>query len=308
MGTPLLVDAMLTKRLEWFLFCCRRETHHGQPELQVLSSDTGQRPEQIRALSQADSFDITFTPRAGLGATVVEATRPPITPRQKELRDQLQLPELPQYPVAPGVTATDSEETRRQMLLEMYQEFALELHAGTFLKQLTSTRQYANIHCQLMEDLQTLKLDQSSGRIVEFPLSGVSKVYRIVRDDDKWRYTTPSTGASLPVEHIVVVEFMRRKLAFVFDEVSVAIRFLTCMELLTRRAQQQQQQQQNQQADLKAAPKAVATPASPMVTVEPSRHAESRTRQSLEVLSGCGAQLLNGCQHNTAKKPIYVCM
>jgi hypothetical protein len=284
-GTPLLVVAMLTKRLEWFLFCCRRETHNGQPELQVLSSDTGQRPEQIRALSQADSFDITFTPRAGLGATVVEATRPPITPRQKEMRDQLQLPELPQYPLAPGVTATDSEETRHQMLLEMYQEFALELHAGTFLRQLTSTRQYANIHCQLMEDLQTLKLDQSSGRIVEFPLSGVSKVYRIVRDDDKWRYTTPSSG------------------------VSVAIRFLTCIELLTRRAQQQQeQQQQNHQADLKAAPKAVATLASPVVTVEPSRQSESRTRESLEVLSGCGAQLLNGCQHDTAKKPIYVCM
>lgn len=55
-----------------------------------------------------------------------------------------------------------------------------------YLTQLTSNRDYADIHVQLMEDLTTLKLDQSNGRIIEFPLTNVSKVYRIVKNDDKW--------------------------------------------------------------------------------------------------------------------------
>merc|ERR1712093_714141 len=90
------------------------------------------------------------------------------------------------------------------------------------------------------------KLDQSNGRIIEFPLTGVSKVYRIVKNDDKWYSAGSLTGASavppLPLsnaEHIVVVEFMRRKLAFVFKEMAHSQRFLMCMELLIRRAQQQ---------------------------------------------------------------------
>jgi len=124
----------------------------------------------------------------------------------------------------------------------MYQEFTLDLHTGMYLTQLTSNRDYSDIHCQLMEDMLTLKLDQSNGRIIEFPLTGVSKVYRIVKNDDKWY----SAGSAVPgfgggnTEHIVVVEFMRRKLAFVFKELQVSQRFLMCMELLIRRAQQKQ--------------------------------------------------------------------
>merc|ERR1719326_2077462 len=108
--------------------------------------------------------------------------------------------------------------------------------------QLTSNRDYSDIHCQLMDDMVTLKLDQSNGRIIEFPLTGVSKVYRIVKNDDKW-YSAGSTVPGLPsasTEHIVVVEFMRRKLAFVFKELQISQRFLMCMELLIRRAQQKQ--------------------------------------------------------------------
>jgi len=124
----------------------------------------------------------------------------------------------------------------------MYQEFALDMHTGMYLTQLTSNRDYSDIHCQLMEDMQTLKLDQSNGRIIEFPLTGVSKVYRIVKNDDKW-YSAGSPLPGLPnsnTEHIVVVEFMRRKLAFVFKELQMSQRFLMCMELLIRRAQQKQ--------------------------------------------------------------------
>merc|ERR1712107_607530 len=81
----------------------------------------------------------------------------------------------------------------------MGQEFALELHTGMYLSQLTS-------------------------------------------NNDKWYSAgSPLPGASTSnMEHIVVVEFMRRKLAFVFKELHVSQRFLICMELLIRRAQQKQ--------------------------------------------------------------------
>merc|ERR1712038_1779535 len=101
---------------------------------------------------------------------------------------------------------------------------------------------YSEIHCQILEDLQTLKVDEGSGCIIEFPLGAVSKVYRIVKNDDRWHSAAEMTGsASMPpsnAEHIVVIEFMRRKLAFVFGEMSAAQSFLMCIELLIRRAQE----------------------------------------------------------------------
>eukprot|EP00812_Abedinium_dasypus_P013173 NODE_6682_length_490_cov_332.912644.p2 GENE.NODE_6682_length_490_cov_332.912644~~NODE_6682_length_490_cov_332.912644.p2 ORF type:complete len:127 (+),score=36.74 NODE_6682_length_490_cov_332.912644:3-383(+) len=54
-------------------------------------------------------------------------------------------------------------------------------------------------------------------------------------------------------EHIIIVEFMLRKLAFVFAEVQDAQRFMTCMELLVRRAQKKSPQ--------KIAPLTAALPA-----------------------------------------------
>jgi len=126
--------------------------------------------------------------------------------------------------------------------LDLYQEFALDLHTGMYLTQLTSTRDYSDIHCQLMEDMTVLKLDQGNGRIVEFPLTSVSKAYRIVKMEDKW-YSAGAVRSCFGAEHIVVVEFMRRKLAFVFSDLQVSQKFLLCMELLIRRAQQAQAQQ-----------------------------------------------------------------
>merc|ERR1740121_901861 len=143
-------------------------------------------------LMRGDSFDITFTPRSFGGpsasgsAAEVSSRSTPITPRQRDLRDQLELPSLHAYPVPPDCAPDDDEEERKRKLLDMYQGFALDLHTGTYLTQLTSTRDYSNIHCQLMEDMTTLKLDQTNGRIIEFPLTNVSKVYRIVKNDDKW--------------------------------------------------------------------------------------------------------------------------
>merc|ERR1712151_703201 len=100
-----------------------------------------------------------------------------------------------------------TEEERRRKLLEMYRGFSLDLHTGTYLTQLTSTRDYSEIHCQLMEDMTILKLDQSNGRIIEFPLTNVSKVYRIVKNDDKWSASGVSGADHPSEEQIVVVEF-----------------------------------------------------------------------------------------------------
>lgn len=202
----------------------------------------------------------------------------PVTPRQQGLRDSLSLPALRRYPAPPGFDSSDPEE-KKQELLRVYREFVLDLHKGKVMTQLTSASSYSEIHCQVLEDLQTLKVDQGSGCLVEFPLAQVSKVYRIVRVDDEHpvadaeeessaeadrlgpllvgpasaasdaastaaRSALTSEGTDLGsgccsrAEHIVVVEFRKRKLALVFKELIAAQQFLTCMELMVRTAQE----------------------------------------------------------------------
>lgn len=240
---------MFTPRMEWLFGTCSWSGCEGrehQAEGQVSLSTDSMQLRRGHPLTRGDPLDITFTPRPfgreeAAGAPA-ELSSSPITPRQRSVRDRLQLPSLTLYPVPPNCEPQDSDEERRRKLLQMYQEVALELHTGMYLTQLTADRDYSDIHCQLMEDLTTLKLDQSNGRIIEFPLTNVSKVYRIVKNDDKF-YTPgtpvpPERGARS--EQIIVVEFLRRKLAFVFKEVHTAQRFMICMELLIRRAQQKQ--------------------------------------------------------------------
>lgn len=239
--------SLLAARFDWLLGCCTaggNESYSGVGEYQVqLSTEPSHHAVDRHLLTSGDSFDITFTPRTFFGTMDSSSSRIfPVTPRQRDLKDQLDLPALQTYPVPPNSRPDDDEEARKTKLLDMYQDFALDLHRGMYLTQLTSNRDYSDIHCQLMEDMTTLKLDQSNGRIIEFPLTNVSKVYRIVKNEDKWY----SAGTPLPngspanTEQIVVVEFMRRKLAFVFKELQVSQRFLICMELLIRRAQQKQ--------------------------------------------------------------------
>lgn len=238
-----------------FLQCCNCREDGGGGEFQViqLSSDVielngameiVQLVQPVHLLTSQDSFDVTVTPRT----SSIKGDRPrglPVTARQRSLKDRIQLPMMRRYPVPPCCKPEDPEEWRRQELLRIYQEFVLDLHKGIHMTQLTSNQDYSDIHCQILEDLQTLNVDQGSGCIIEFPLSAVSKVYRIVKNDDKWysagSLTGPTPMPPLPLsnaEHIVVVEFMRRKLAFVFNEIVAAQSFLMCMELLIRRAQE----------------------------------------------------------------------
>lgn len=235
--------------LSRFFQCCVTAGDGGS-ELKVvqLSSDVMEYHVMppVHLLTSHDSFDMTVTPRMGCKSDRSRSL--PITPRQRSFRDRIKLPMLRRYPVPPGLSPEDSEEKRREELLRMYQEFVLDLHKGIHMTQLTSNQDYSDIHCQILEDLQTLKVDQGSGCIIEFPLSAVSKVYRIVKNDDKWYSAGSSTGPPplppLPLsnaEHIVVVEFMRRKLAFVFNDIGSAQGFLMCIELLIRRAQESRQ-------------------------------------------------------------------
>jgi hypothetical protein len=136
-----------------------------EPSVSVLSADDSQVPEiWTHPITQPDAFDITYAPRLQGG---FQQHR--LTPRQRDLRNQLELPMLATYPLPPNAKITDSDEEKQWKLLEMYREFVLDLHTGMFLRQLTSNTTCSEIHCQLCEDLQTLKLSMSSGNIVEFP-------------------------------------------------------------------------------------------------------------------------------------------
>jgi len=227
-----------------FLQCCNcRDDANTEFQVVQLTSDVMELDlaQPVHLLTTQDPFDATVTPRSHSKAGGERGFA--ATARQKNLKDRIVLPTMRRYPIPLSCSSEDSEEWRRQELLKVYQEFVLDLHKGIHMTQLTSDQDYSDIHCQIREDLQTLNIDQGSGCIIEFPLIGVSKVYRIVKNDGKW-YNASSLSGPAPMpslsnaEHIVVVEFMRRKLAFVFSEVKAAQSFLMCMELLIRRAQE----------------------------------------------------------------------
>mmetsp|Transcript_65268 Transcript_65268/g.202297 ORF Transcript_65268/g.202297 Transcript_65268/m.202297 type:complete len:183 (+) Transcript_65268:102-650(+) len=130
-------------------------------------------------------------------------------------------------------------------LARAYEDFVLELHKGMRLTQLTAGREHSEVHVQLLLDAQTLQVDQGSGCLVEFPLEAVSRVYRVVCNDDRWYGAGSLLGpAPLPplplssAEHIVVVEFDRRRLPFVFQDMAESQRFFVCADLLCRRVKE----------------------------------------------------------------------
>jgi len=228
------------------LQCCN-SSHDvgGVAELRVfhLSSDIMDSPTSMHKpahlLTRPDSFDLTTSPRGSLAGNSPALSKG-LTLGQRTLRERIWLPKLRRCPALPGASPDDTEEAKREELLRCFQDFVVELHQGIHMTQITSNQEYSVIHCQVLDDLHTLKVDQGSGCIIEFPLSAVSKVYRIVKSEDKW-YGHSTPAPPLPassLEHIVVVEFMRRKLALVFHDVLIARRFLLCIELLIRRAQE----------------------------------------------------------------------
>lgn len=161
------------------------------------------------------------------------------------MKSGIKLPRLPRYPRLPGLSVDAPEDERLQQLLQEYQDFVFDLHCGTSVTRLKPGQEHARIHLQLLGDMRTLQVDHGSGCIIEFPLVAASKVQRIVKNNDRWHSAGTLTGPDplppLPLssaEHIVVVEFDRRKLAFVFEEMRAAHRFFVCMELLVRWVQE----------------------------------------------------------------------
>lgn len=161
----------------------------------------------------------------------------PMTPRQQVISDSLEICPIRTIPSLSLLEEYETDDLKCKQMLELYQQFTLELHAGIYLKQLTSTFDYWHVHCQLMEDLSTLKIDQDNGRIVEFPLTAVSEVKSMI----KRHKTVSCTDDANKVDHIIVVEFLCRKLAFVFSSSYEAQVFMTCLEFLIRRAKQEMQ-------------------------------------------------------------------
>ncbi|CAK9018360.1 Transcription factor BTF3 (Nascent polypeptide-associated complex subunit beta) (NAC-beta) (RNA polymerase B transcription factor 3) [Durusdinium trenchii] len=121
--------------------------------------------------------------------------------------------------------------------LQIYQDSVLDLLGGLQLTQLAANQEYVDTHCQLMSDFRSLKVDYGSDNsITEFPSlarhRGVEQRKMYSNLAGKWKSLICAS-----VEHIVIIEFICRKLVFVFADEIVAQRFLLCMELLTWQAQ-----------------------------------------------------------------------
>merc|ERR1712136_358447 len=156
MGVQFCMPALLSN----LLHCCSHSDSGGQLDVVQLISES----DELRA---DDSVECEGTTKRS------ERYRTgPVTPRQRTFKDRVRLPTMRRYPIPPSCSTDDPEDRRRQELLRIHQEFVLDLHRGVHMTQLTANTEYASVHCQLMEDLCTLKMDQGSGCIVEFPLTG----------------------------------------------------------------------------------------------------------------------------------------
>jgi len=222
----------LLQRWVPFSTCCHcggsenRSDIQGMEMLDLFSPDEPQ-------IILPDAHETSFAP--------VSCQSKALTIRQKEFRDRIELPQMCDYPHAPGYRVDEPEDTKRYRLLQFYQEFTFDLYVGMHLTQLINGRFYEDVHCQLMDDLQTLKLDQSDGCIIEFPLISVSSVFPC--DDGDWNEIRTSLSKStnrriLRPEFPVEVDFSRRRLTFIFNVLMAAQQFALCIQLLARWAQQ----------------------------------------------------------------------
>lgn len=218
--------------------CCRAERHDAKVleiSTDVMDSALGE------SLDVPDPFDRMVEDSRLLNSCTSNSSfskLPSLTPGQQSLKEQLKLPQMDRYPVPVNCSGGESEHEQTVELLRLFQAFVLNLHQGRNLSQVKSSgNDYSDLHCQIHDDLQTFKVDQMNGRMLEFPLTSITRIYRIVRSDKKSLDGRPAPLVSSPsTEHIVVMEFMERKLALVFDDEIEARNFLMCMELLVRLA------------------------------------------------------------------------
>jgi len=214
--------------------CCRRAEEQDVKVVMICADAVDPPPESFSSRFQPDLFGHASGSAGPQQVSRYHASArsrtPTLTPRQQSLMERLRLPSTARQPVCASNVAEDE-------LLQIFQAFVLDLHGGVYMTQVNANDEHSDIHCQLQDDLLTLKVDQRSGCIIEFPLTAVTRIYRIVRDGK----SLPSDGlvSSTMAEHIVVVEFMRRKLVLVFEQQTDAQSFLMCTELLVRFAQEE---------------------------------------------------------------------
>ncbi|CAJ1413385.1 unnamed protein product [Effrenium voratum] len=203
--------------------CCCEEKSGDSVHVVQLSVDA-----VIPAVHKLDTPAFVGSPKAG-GKAV---------PRW--LRERLLDPGFSNLSPKSGQPGPGNEE------LQVYQDGIVDLIAGLHLTHVTANQEYADVFCKLMPDLATLQLEHCGDVMAEFPLGGVLKIYRIVKAIDQAqaqgladRNRTSFPFQMLDAEHIVVIQFPRRKLAFVFADPVVAQRFLLTLEVLIGHVQEE---------------------------------------------------------------------
>eukprot|EP00811_Abedinium_folium_P034335 NODE_7224_length_1598_cov_5.721278.p1 GENE.NODE_7224_length_1598_cov_5.721278~~NODE_7224_length_1598_cov_5.721278.p1 ORF type:complete len:395 (+),score=88.44 NODE_7224_length_1598_cov_5.721278:135-1187(+) len=203
-------------------------------EVQLISGSDGV---ALSAIQNQRLPDLAMKPR--LEGEVCCATLPAEdtglpTTRLQNMHDRLEIPALSPHFSPTGEDRDESNDVKDQRLLKMFREFTVELNRGMRLVQFVATRGYVEVHCQLTDDLETLKLDEYTGCIIEFPLRQVAKMSRLMKHtlvprDDR--------STQLVAEHLVTIDFVNCRLVFVYVSAPEAHRFMTCLQLLVARAQ-----------------------------------------------------------------------
>eukprot|EP00929_Paragymnodinium_shiwhaense_P058102 TRINITY_DN29101_c0_g2_i2.p1 TRINITY_DN29101_c0_g2~~TRINITY_DN29101_c0_g2_i2.p1 ORF type:complete len:256 (-),score=64.86 TRINITY_DN29101_c0_g2_i2:111-878(-) len=231
-GIAELLNVTLNKLLEPLgcYSCVDEDTRNAKGTLKLAPLDVSERNADNQSYCKPqNALSDPSMPRHGEPDSLwgMQPVMPAGTPSHRDFKQRVKLPPMPQYPCPPSCSSSDSEERRKQVLLDIFQDFVVDMHRGCSMTLLTSQHDYSEIHCWLSEDTRILKVDQGSGCIVEFPLSAVSTVQRLIR----------KANGDVPCEHVVIIEFDKRKLAFAFKELQQAQSFLICFKLLIYDAQ-----------------------------------------------------------------------
>lgn len=126
-----------------------------------------------------------------------------------------------------------------QQLTTHFHKCVIELLLGVNMTQVAWNFVCRDVQCQLMDDLQTVKVDQYNGLIKEFPLCAVMEVMHLVMYKGQWFSPDLHTRGELPedAEHVALVDFPSNRLAFSFQDPQAAARFVQFLDSLVWRAQ-----------------------------------------------------------------------
>eukprot|EP00917_Polyrhabdina_sp_WS-2016_P016520 GHVP01035693.1.p1 GENE.GHVP01035693.1~~GHVP01035693.1.p1 ORF type:complete len:244 (+),score=43.90 GHVP01035693.1:120-851(+) len=161
-----------------------------------------------------------------------------------------------------------------RILGSLYRRFLVELEPGISMTQIDSSMSYSPLDVKLSHDDTSLILDQHDGRKVEFPLTMIQRILKMARtphhgqhvltfpvtpdalniDEDvttrhQSRSTVPPSPGSTPQpmylsettqlsdpHYVTILEFEKRKLAFVFATQTECDSFEVCIQLLSSQA------------------------------------------------------------------------